>query len=104
MEDFNVTSFCHSVFFKRVWAADVDKIYQLFTGSDAGPVRKMDMVGLDVVLDIENHYAGIRPGIPEAPRTLLKSYLEKGWTSRKAGRDSMTTIKNKKNLEKETER
>jgi 3-hydroxybutyryl-CoA dehydrogenase len=89
--------------FNRIWAAikreslwvvaegvstpeDVDRIYQLFTGSDAGPFREMDMVGLDVVLDIENHYAGIRPGIPEAPRTLLKSYLEKGWAGRKTGR------------------
>jgi 3-hydroxybutyryl-CoA dehydrogenase len=49
--------------FNRIWAAikreslsvvaegvstpeDVDKLYQLFTGSDAGPFRKMDQVGL----------------------------------------------------------
>jgi 3-hydroxybutyryl-CoA dehydrogenase len=89
--------------FNRIWAAikreslsvvaegvstpeDVDKIYELFTGSDAGPFRKMDQVGLDVVLDIESHYAAIRSGIPEGPRALLKSYLEKGWNGRKSGR------------------
>jgi 3-hydroxyacyl-CoA dehydrogenase len=53
----------------------VDHIYRLFTGSDAGPFRNMDRVGLDVVLDIEEHYATLRPGIPEGPRDLLKSYI-----------------------------
>jgi 3-hydroxybutyryl-CoA dehydrogenase len=89
--------------FNRIWAAikresllvvaegvsdpaDVDRFFTLFTGAKAGPFRNMDMVGLDVVLDIEQHYASIRPGIPEGPRELLRSYLAKGWAGRKTGR------------------
>jgi 3-hydroxybutyryl-CoA dehydrogenase len=45
----------------------------------------MDRVGVDVVLDIEEHYATLRPGIPEGARDLLKSYIAKGWPGRKAG-------------------
>jgi 3-hydroxybutyryl-CoA dehydrogenase len=58
----------------------------LFTGGKVGPFRAMDSVGLDVVLDIEEHYATLRPGIPAGPRELLKSYLAKGWAGRKTGR------------------
>lgn len=89
--------------FNRIWAAikreslfvvsegvstpaAVDHIFTLATGSKAGPFRLMDAVGLDVVRDIESHYAEIRPGIPEGPRALLKSYLDQGWAGRKAGR------------------
>lgn len=88
--------------FNRIWAAikreslsvvaegvstpaTVDQMFELFTGSKAGPFRSMDQVGLDVVLDIEEHYAAIRPGIPDGPRELLKSYVAKGWTGKKAG-------------------
>lgn len=46
----------------------------------------MDNVGLDTVLDIEEHYAHERTGIPEAPRELLKEYIAKGWLGRKSGR------------------
>lgn len=35
----------------------------------------MDVVGLDVVLDIEEHYAETRPGIPKEPRELLKRMI-----------------------------
>ena len=87
--------------FNRIWAAikreslavvaegvstpqDVDTLYEVFTGGKGGPFRKMDQVGLDVVLAIENHYAELRPGLPEGPRTLLKTYLDKGWSGRKA--------------------
>jgi len=45
----------------------------------------MDQVGLDVVLDIEEHYAEIREGIPEGPRTLLREYLEHGRLGVKSG-------------------
>ena len=46
----------------------------------------MDMVGLDVVLDIEENYAAVRVGIPEGPRKLLREYVGKGWLGRKTGR------------------
>ena len=46
----------------------------------------MDRVGLDVVLDIEEHYASIRPGIPEGPRRLLRDQIEQGYLGVKSGR------------------
>ncbi len=89
--------------YNRVWAAikreslavvaegvstpqDVDRIYQLVNGTSAGPFRRMDMVGLDVVLDIEEHYAAVREGVPEGARRLLRDYVSKGWLGAKSGR------------------
>ena len=89
--------------FNRIWAAikreslsvvaegvsdpgDVDRLFTLVAGVPLGPFRNMDAVGLDVVLDIEEHYASIRPEIPHGPRELLKSYLARGWAGRKTGR------------------
>ena len=88
--------------FNRVWAAikreslavvaegvatpeDVDAIFERTFGTPQGPFRLMDMVGLDVVLDIEEHYAAERPGIPEGPRQLLGEYIAKGRLGRKSG-------------------
>jgi 3-hydroxybutyryl-CoA dehydrogenase len=89
--------------FNRIWAAikreslsiavegvsdpaDVDRLFTIVSGVPVGPFRNMDAVGLDVVLDVEEHYASIRPGIPDGPRELLKGYLAKGWAGRKTGR------------------
>ncbi|HTY28845.1 MAG TPA: 3-hydroxyacyl-CoA dehydrogenase family protein [Mycobacterium sp.] len=89
--------------FNRVWAAikrealmvleegvatpeDVDAIFQEVFGSPAGPFRMMDQVGLDVVLDIEEHYAQVRDGIPEGPRALLRDYIARGHLGVKGGR------------------
>ncbi len=88
--------------FNRVWAAikrealmvveegvappeDIDRIFQDVFGSPAGPFRMMDQVGLDVVLDIEEHYGQIRDGIPEGPRTLLRDYIARGHLGVKSG-------------------
>ena len=88
--------------FNRIWAAIkreslavvaegvstpqvVDQLYQRVMGS-LGPFRRMDKVGLDVVLDIEEHYAAIRPGIPAEPRQLLKRYVEQGHLGIKSGK------------------
>jgi 3-hydroxybutyryl-CoA dehydrogenase len=88
--------------FNRIWAAIkreslavvaegvstpqvVDQLYQRVMGS-LGPFRSMDKVGLDVVLDIEEHYAAIRPGIPAEPRQLLKRYIEQGRLGIKSGK------------------
>jgi 3-hydroxyacyl-CoA dehydrogenase len=38
----------------------------------------MDVVGLDVVLDIENHYADSRTGIPAEPRVYLQNMIQNG--------------------------
>jgi len=88
--------------FNRMWAAikrealmavqegvatpeDIDRIWQDVFRSPAGPFRMMDQVGLDVVLDIEEHYAQIRNGIPEGPRTLLREYIARGHLGVKSG-------------------
>jgi 3-hydroxybutyryl-CoA dehydrogenase len=88
--------------FNRIWAAIkreslavvaegvstpqvVDQLYQRVMGS-LGPFRRMDKVGLDVVLDIEEHYAAVRPGIPAEPRQLLKRYVEQGHLGIKSGK------------------
>jgi 3-hydroxybutyryl-CoA dehydrogenase len=88
--------------YNRIWAAikreslavvaegvstpqDVDLLFQSVLGS-LGPFRRMDKVGLDVVLDIEEHYAAIRPGIPAEPRQLLKRYIEQGRLGIKSGK------------------
>lgn len=88
--------------FNRVWAAikrealsvvaegvstpqDVDRMWQINMGTQAGPLRMMDMVGLDVVLDIENHYAAERPGLSAGPRELLRTYVDAGHLGVKTG-------------------
>jgi 3-hydroxybutyryl-CoA dehydrogenase len=88
--------------FNRVWAAvkreslevvaegvstpqEVDRMFQINTGSAAGPFRMMDQVGLDVVLDIEEHYCAEHPEYPEGPRRLLRSYLQRGRLGVKSG-------------------
>jgi 3-hydroxybutyryl-CoA dehydrogenase len=46
----------------------------------------MDVVGLDVVLDIEKHYAETRPGtIPEGPQRLLEKMVTEGKLGVKTG-------------------
>jgi 3-hydroxybutyryl-CoA dehydrogenase len=89
--------------FNRIWAAIkreslavvaegvasaevVDAIYGQATGAKLGPFRLMDAVGLDVVLSIEEHYAEQRPGLPDAPRTLLKRMIAEGRLGVKSGR------------------
>jgi 3-hydroxybutyryl-CoA dehydrogenase len=88
--------------FNRIWAAvkreslevvaegvstpqDVDRMFQINNGTGAGPFRMMDQVGLDVVLDIEEHYCAEHPEYPEGPRRLLRSYLEQGRLGVKSG-------------------
>jgi 3-hydroxyacyl-CoA dehydrogenase len=46
----------------------------------------MDLVGLDVVMDIEQHYADARGNIPTAPREYLQKYLDEGDLGIKSGR------------------
>lgn len=47
----------------------------------------MDVVGLDVVHDIEQHYADARGStVPEEPREYLKQYLQKGHLGVKSGK------------------
>ncbi|MEU6770039.1 3-hydroxyacyl-CoA dehydrogenase family protein [Streptomyces sp. NPDC046759] len=88
--------------FNRVWAAvkreclelvaqgvstpqDIDAIFRVNTGLERGPFRMMDQVGLDVVLDIEEHYAAEHPEYPEGPRAVLRDYISRGRLGVKSG-------------------
>jgi 3-hydroxybutyryl-CoA dehydrogenase len=88
--------------YNRIWAAikrealavveegvatpqEVDELFELNLGTSRGPFRRMDAVGLDVVLDIEEHYAAERPGLPEGPRRLLREMLAAGRLGDKSG-------------------
>ncbi|MFQ6145931.1 3-hydroxyacyl-CoA dehydrogenase family protein [Streptomyces seoulensis] len=89
--------------FNRIWAAikreslavvaegvstpqEVDRMWQINTGLRSGPFRQMDKVGLDVVLDIENHYAEENPALPTGPRALLRRNVDAGHLGVKSGR------------------
>ena len=88
--------------FNRIWAAikreslavvaegvarpeDVDGMFKVNWGVAAGPFQMMDLVGLDVVLDIENHYADEFPHLPKGVRDLLQSYVDAGKLGVKTG-------------------
>jgi 3-hydroxybutyryl-CoA dehydrogenase len=88
--------------YNRIWAAikrealevvaegvstpeEVDQMYRINNGSAAGPFRMMDQVGLDVVLDIEEHYCAEHPEYPEGPRQLLRTYIQQGRLGVKSG-------------------
>jgi 3-hydroxybutyryl-CoA dehydrogenase len=93
---------CTGFIFNRIWAAikreslavvaegvarpeDVDGMFRVNWGVPAGPFQMMDLVGLDVVLDIENHYADEFPHLPENVRDLLRSYIDAGKLGLKTG-------------------
>jgi 3-hydroxyacyl-CoA dehydrogenase len=58
--------------------AEIDAIFKEVLKTPKGPCEQMDVVGLDVVLDIEEHYAAKREGLPTAPRELLKRMIAEG--------------------------
>ncbi|RWA21076.1 hypothetical protein MBRU_15320 [Mycolicibacterium brumae DSM 44177] len=105
--DYGLSPFlCHKestgFIFNRIWAAikrealsvvaegistpeDVDAMWRVNSGSAQGPFQMMDHVGLDVVLDIENHYAAENPNLPTGPRELLHRYVDAGKLGAKSG-------------------
>jgi len=93
---------CTGFIFNRVWAAikreslavvaegvarpqDVDGMFKLNLGVQAGPFQLMDLVGLDVALDIEKHYADEFPHLPKQARDLLQTYVDAGKLGIKTG-------------------
>jgi 3-hydroxybutyryl-CoA dehydrogenase len=93
---------CTGFIFNRIWAAikreslavvaegvagpeDVDGMFKVNWGVPAGPFQMMDLVGLDVVLDIENNYADEFPHLPKNVRDLLQSYVDAGKLGIKTG-------------------
>lgn len=88
--------------FNRIWAAikreslevvaegvstpeEVDAIMMANMAIPEGPFRLMDRVGLDIVLDIEDHYVAENPCLPEGPRRLLHEYVDSGRLGAKTG-------------------
>ena len=88
--------------FNRIWAAikresllvvaegvaeprDVDALFADVFKSEITPFRFMDEVGLDVVLDIENHYCELA-GVENKSAPMLQEYIAKGWLGVKSGR------------------
>ena len=93
---------CTGFIFNRVWAAikreslavvaegvarpeDIDGMFKVNWRVPAGPFQLMDQVGLDIVLDIENHYAEESPYLPKQVRELLQAYVDAGKLGIKTG-------------------
>jgi len=109
LEPYHVQRESVGFIFNRIWAAikresltvvadgvatpeDVDRIFQSVLRSAEAPFRLMDKVGLDVVLDIEEHYAAANGHSSEGPRALLRRYVQEGRLGQKTGRASTTII------------
>jgi len=65
-------------------------MFEVLLGTRGGPFRLMDKVGLDVVLDIEEHYAAVHPELPVGPRELLQQYIREGRLGIKTGKGFYT--------------
>ncbi len=103
LEPYHVQRESIGFIFNRIWGAikreslavvadgvaspkDVDRIFQSVLRSSETPFRLMDKVGLDVVLDIEEHYAATKGHASEGPRALLRGYVQEGRLGQKTGR------------------
>lgn len=65
---------------------DIDRAWMVFTGMSYGPFFLMDLVGLDVVLAIENVYFGESGDPRDEPPQALKDKVAKGELGLKSGR------------------
>ena len=65
---------------------DVDRLWCLSMEADIGPFAMMDRVGLDVVLDIERHYAKQSGDPDDEPPQVLIDMVARGDLGRKSGR------------------
>ena len=66
--------------------ADVDRLWVLFFGTPYGPFGIMDMVGLDVVSDIETSYQRVASDPEDRPSAVLREKLAAGELGEKSGR------------------
>jgi 3-hydroxybutyryl-CoA dehydrogenase len=104
---FHVRRESHGFIFNGVWAAikreclmvvqegvatpeDVDGRWKIFTAPGIPPFRLMDRVGLDVVLNIEEHYASVRLGLSKEPRKLRREMIDEGRLGVRAAAASTT--------------
>lgn len=65
--------------------ADVDRLWMLFFGTGVGPFGIMDMVGLDVVADIEASYAAVATDPEDRPSPSLQRLIAEGKLGEKSG-------------------
>jgi len=99
---FHVRKTSTGYIYNRIWAAikrealltlsegvatpeEIDAIFKDVLKTPKGPCEQMDVVGLDVVRDIEQHYADVRSGIPEQPRSYLQEMIDQGKLGVKSG-------------------
>ena len=66
--------------------ADVDRLWMLFFGTPYGPFGIMDMVGLDVVFDIETSYQNVATDPEDRPSAVLGRKVAAGELGEKSGR------------------
>ncbi len=66
--------------------ADVDRLWMLFFGTPFGPFGIMDMVGLDVVSDIETSYQVVATDPEDKPSAILHGKVSAGELGEKSGR------------------
>ena len=66
--------------------ADVDRLWMLFFGTPYGPFGIMDMVGLDVVSDIETSYQNVATDPTDQPSPILREKLNESRLGDKSGR------------------
>jgi 3-hydroxybutyryl-CoA dehydrogenase len=65
---------------------DVDRLWMLFFQTKYAPFGIMDMVGLDVVADIEATYHAVSPDPTDRPSATLHRMVEEGNLGEKSGR------------------
>jgi 3-hydroxybutyryl-CoA dehydrogenase len=67
--------------------AEIDELWRIVMGSEPyGPFERMDRVGLDVVLDIERHYAAESGLARDEPPQFLAEMVERGELGIKTGK------------------
>jgi 3-hydroxybutyryl-CoA dehydrogenase len=72
-------------------AAEIDELWRIVMDSEPyGPFERMDRVGLDVVLDIERHYAAESGLARDEPPAMLVEMVERGELGLKTGKGFYT--------------
>ena len=64
---------------------DVDRLFRLFFGAKTGPFQTMDLVGLDVVADIEKTYHAVATDPADVPIKTLTDMVDAGALGQKSG-------------------
>lgn len=64
---------------------DVDRLFRLFFGAKTGPFQTMDLVGLDVVADIEKTYHAVATDPADVPIQTLTDMVAAGTLGQKSG-------------------